>query len=117
MTHPTPFASGTYTVTCLYGSSIASTNTTPETGMTAGTCTRTMTVSDSANGCSRIIPYRGSTLSSDLQSSTNFDASFRCGSREPFSAGNTDTNAYRLQIGTSNPAFLGYDRDMADFFS
>lgn len=80
------------------------------------TCTKTMTVNDAANGCSRLYPYRGSTLSDSLTSSSAFDASFRCGSRQPAVSTST-TNAYRLQIGTGTPAFLAYDRIITDLFN
>ncbi|MCB9806987.1 hypothetical protein H6768_04030 [Candidatus Peribacteria bacterium] len=80
------------------------------------TCNKTMTVNDTANGCSRLYPYRGSTLSDSLASSSAFDASFRCGSRAP-TANTSDTKAYRLQIGTSTPAFLAYDRIISDLFN
>jgi len=84
--------------------------------MTAGTCTKTMTANDTANGCSRIYPYRGSTLSDELTSASAFDASFRCGSRESVTS-TTDTKAYRLQVATSDPSFLAYDRNITDLFS
>lgn len=107
------FYSGTYTVTCLYGSAANTNATLPDYGMTAGTCTKTMTANDTANGCSRIYPYRGSTLSDELTSASAFDASFRCGSREVVT-NTADTKAYRLQVATSDPSFLAYDRNITD---
>ncbi len=95
--HPTTLYSGTYTVTCLYGTAANTNDTLPNYGMTAGTCTKTMTANDTANGCSRIYPYRGATLSDELTSAAAFDASFRCGSRETVT-NTTDTKAYRLQV-------------------
>lgn len=80
------------------------------------TCNKTMTVNSTANGCNRIYPYRGSTLSDEMSSASAFDASFRCGSRQPATS-TTDTRAYRLQIGTGDPAFLAYDRTITDLFA
>ena len=82
--------------------------------MTPGTCDKTMTVNDSAQGCSRIYPYRGATLSDDMSSTTAFDASFRCGSRNAATVG--DNKAYRIQVGTGTPAFLTYDKSISDLF-
>jgi hypothetical protein len=114
--HPTTFYSGTYTVTCLYGTAANTNATLPNYGMTAGTCTKTMTANDTANGCSRIYPYRWATLSDELTSASAFDASFRCGSRETVT-NTTDTKAYRLQVWTGDPSFLAYDRNITDLFA
>lgn len=84
--------------------------------MTAGTCTKTMTVNATAQGCSRLYPYRGATLSDSLSSDSAFDASFRCGSRNPTTP-LTETKAYRLQIGTTDPAWLLYDQNISDLFN
>ena len=45
-----------------------------------------------------------------------FDASFRCGSRN-IVTNTADTKAYRLQIGTGDPAYLAYDKSMTDLFN
>lgn len=104
--HPTTFSAGTYTVTCLYGTATNTNVSLTDYGMTIdATCAKTMTVNSSANGCKRIIPYRGSTLSNNLSSGTTLDASFRCSSREVV-PNTTDTKAYRFQIGTNTPAFF-----------
>ena len=114
--HPTTFYAGTYTVTCLYGTIANTNNTLTDYGMTPdASCNKTMTVNDTSNGCSRLYPYRGATLSDSLTSNSAFDASFRCGSRQS-AASTTDTKSYRLQIGTGIPAFLAYDRIISDIF-
>jgi len=66
--HPTTFFAGTYTVTCLYGTATNTDQAVANYGMTAGTCEKTMTVNATANGCSRIYPYRGASLSDEMSS-------------------------------------------------
>ena len=114
--HPTTFNTGTYTVTCLYGNSTNTDVNAIDYGMTPGTCTKTMTVNDTAQGCSRLYPYRGATLSDSLSSDAAFDASFRCGSRNPTTP-LTETRAYRLQIGTTDPSWLLYDQNISTLFN
>jgi len=103
---------GSYTVQCFYGTATtvdASTTAIPD------TCTKTTVVSNTANGCSRIFPYRGSTLSDEMTSTTAFDASFRCGSRQPM---NTSlTNPYMFRVGTTPFAFLQFDSLISELFN
>lgn len=106
--HPTTFNTGTYTVTCLYGTPANTNSATTDYGMTAGTCTKIMAVNSTSQGCNRIYGYRGTTLSENMSSETAFDASFRCGSRNPIIP-TTDPKAFRLHVGMSEPAFLIFD--------
>lgn len=102
-------------MTCLYGTSANTNDTLPDFGMTPDTtCPQTMVSKDTAQGCSRLYPYKGATLSDSLSSDSSFDASFRCGSRNPIS-NTTETKAYRLQIGTGTPSFLLYDATFSGF--
>jgi hypothetical protein len=103
---------GSYTVQCFYGTSTtvdASTSATPD------TCTKTTVVSDTANGCSRVFAYRGSTLSDEMTSNTAFDASFRCGSRTPMNM--SLTNPYMFRVGTNPFVFLQYDALISELFN
>ncbi len=110
--HPTTFPTGTYTVSCLYGTAASQTTT-----MTPGTCDKTITVRDdnTVQGCSRIYGYKGNTLSDEMWGAGSFDASFRCGSRLASSA--TITNPYRFMLGSQTPLFLTYDTVSTDLFN
>ena len=108
--HPTMTA-GTYTVECFYG-----TGAQVDTSVTAPPhpCAKTITVNTTANGCSRIYPYKGSSLSEEVISVNNFDASFRCGSRAPLPS---TTNPYSIRVGTQSSIFLQSDADISELFA
>ena len=104
--HPYTFPVGTYVVSCLYGTAASTVNT-----MTAGTDTATMTVKDgtqgTVQGCDKIYSYVGNTLSTSMQNSSSFNASFVCGSRTDLTSVNDPVYmAYRLAIDGIQPSFL-----------
>ena len=104
--------SGSYTVQCFYGTATvvdASATAIPD------TCTKTTVVSDTANGCSRIFPYRGNTLSDEMISNNAFDASFRCGSRKPVLG--TVINPYMFRVGTQAASYLSFDALISELFN
>lgn len=103
---------GTYTVECFYGTAAAvdaSTTAFPH------SCTKTTVVSNTANGCSRIYPYKGSTLSDEMISTVAFDASFRCGSRQPVTG--VISNPYMFRVGTSPFIYLPFDSLISELFN
>jgi len=51
-----------------------------------------------------------------MSGASAFDASFRCGSRDAVTT-TSDTKAYRLLVGTGDPAYLAYDRNITDLFA
>jgi hypothetical protein len=110
--HTASLALGTYTVECFYGTA-ASVDT--STAATPHSCTKTTVVSDAANGCSRLYPYKGSTLSDEMISNTAFDASFRCGSRLPVNG--TVTNPYMFRVGTTPFLYLPFDALISELFN
>jgi hypothetical protein len=108
--HPTMTA-GAYTVECFYG-----TGAQVDTSVTVPPhpCAKTITVNTTANGCSRIYPYKGSSLSEEIISVNNFDASFRCGSRAPLPS---TTNPYSIRVGTQSSIFLQSDALISELFA
>ena len=109
--HPT-MTLGDYTVECFYGNS-----TSVDTSTTAAphSCVKTMSVKSDAQGCSRVYPYKGSTLSDEMTSTFAFDASFRCGSRKPIVG--TITNPYMFRIGTQPISYLSFDSLISELFN
>ena len=103
---------GDYTVECFYGNSTG-----VDTSTTAAphSCVKTMRVKSDAQGCSRVYPYKGSTLSDEMTSTFAFDASFRCGSRKPV-VGNV-TNPYMFRIGTQPISYLPFDSLISELFN
>ena len=106
----TTLTSGTYTVECFYGTGVS-----VDTTVAPHSCVKTIEVNNTAQGCSRLYPYRGSTLSDEMISSSAFEASFRCGSRQPV-AGSV-SNPYMFQIGTQPISYLQFDSLISELFN
>lgn len=109
--HPT-MTLGDYTVECFYGNATgvdASATATPH------SCVKTMSVKSDAQGCSRVYPYKGSTLSDEMTSASAFDASFRCGSRKPVLG--AVTNPYMFRVGTQPISYLAFDALISELFN
>lgn len=109
--HPT-MTLGDYTIECFYGNA---TGVDTSTTATPHSCVKTMSVKSDAQGCSRVYPYKESTLSDEMISASAFDASFRCGSRKPVVG--AITNPYMFRVGTQAPAYLSFDALISELFN
>lgn len=101
---------GVYTVECFYG-----TATNVSTTGVADSCVKTTTVNTTAQGCRRIYPYTGNTLSDEMIRENSFQASFRCGSR--LSVEGNINNPYMFQVQGSPIAYLQFDALISELFN
>lgn len=68
---------------------------------------------ETTQGCNRIYPYRGMTLSNNMTATSTFDASFRCSSR---TASSGVVDPYLLSVGSARIA-LPYESNISNLFN
>lgn len=108
--HTNALPLGDYSVECFYGTAANIDVSAPP-----HSCKKTMSVQTEAQGCSRIYPYKGNTLSDTMVNDTAFSASFRCGSRLPIAG--TPTNPYMFRVGTTPFIYLPFDALVSELFN
>jgi hypothetical protein len=112
----TSFTEGTYRVECFYG---ITSNVPTDITSIPNSCTKEIIVKaptdSTAQGCSRILPYRDSLLTNNLTSEFGFFASFRCGSRLPVL--NSVVDPYQFRLGAQPFDVLQYDSIISEFFN